>query len=403
MTLSELKIKNKKPADKPFKLFDERGLFLLVNPSGSKYWRFKYRFSGKEKLLAFGVYPDVSLAEARYRRDQARKLIANEVDPGVTKQIAKTSALIASANTFESVALEWYSKHIKIWAPSHSDKIIRRLKNDVFPWIGSRPVSSITPPELLTILRRVEERGALETAHRIRLYCGQIFRYSVATGRAERDITGDLRGALSPAINKSYAAIIEPHKVGELMRAINGYEGSLITRCALRLAPLVFVRPGELRHAEWSEVNIELGEWNIPAEKMKMRHIHLVPLSKQAISIFQELYPLTCRGKYIFPSIRTNERPMSENTINAALRRLGYDSKDITTHGFRATARTILDEILGFRPDVIEHQLAHAVRDPNGRAYNRTSHIEIRKVMMQRWSDYLDELAIGNKLTIISN
>jgi integrase len=393
VALSDLTVKNKKPLDKPYKLADEKGLFLLVHPKGFKYWRFKYRFSGKEKLLALGVYPDVSLADARNRRDEARKLLANSIDPGIAKQVSKRAALAATENSFEAVAREWYAKHSKNWVPSHGEKIIRRFERDVFPWIGAHPIANITAPIILTVLRRIEARGALETAHRAHQNCGQVFRYAVATGRAERDPTADLRGALPPTRVKSFAAIIDPKKVGELMRSIQGYEGSFVTKCALQLAPLVFVRPGELRKAEWGEINLNLAEWNIPAEKMKMRQPHLVPLAKQAVFILEELHPLTGRGKYIFPCVRTMSRPMSDNTINSALKRLGYHSDDMTAHGFRATARTILDETLGFRPDIIEHQLAHAVKDPNGRAYNRTSHLQVRREMMQKWADYLEEVA----------
>lgn len=393
MPLNELAVRRKKSGEKPFKLADEKGLFLLVHPSGSKYWRFKYRIAGKEKLLAFGVYPDVSLAEARSRRDKARTLLANGVDPGVLKQASKQATRIAIDNSFEAVVREWRIKQSNRWVPRQAERIIRRLELHVFPWLGSRAIAEITPSDLLTILRRVEQLGKLETAHRILQYCGQIFRYAIATGRAERDPSVTLRGALPPLRVKHLAAIIEPQKVGELIKVIRGYEGTFITKCALLLAPLLFVRGGELRHAEWSEINLDLAEWNIPAGKMKMRQAHLVPLSKQAINILQELYSLTGQGKYVFPCARTSSRPMSENTINAALRRLGYSKDEMTAHGFRATARTILDEVLGFRPDVIEHQLAHAVKDPLGRAYNRTSHLQARREMMQRWADYLDELA----------
>lgn len=406
MVLNDLTIKNKKPTDKPYKLADAKGLFLLINPKGFKYWRFKYRFGGKEKLLAFGVYPEISLADARNRRDEARRLLANGIDPGLAKQLAKRAETAIVENSFEAVAREWYAKYSTRWVPSHGERIIRRLERDVFPWIGSLSTAVIKPAELLTVFRRIEERGALETAHRAHQNCGQIFRYAVATGRAERDPTGDLKGALPPTHVKSFAAIVEPKKLGELMRSIESYEGSFITKCALRLAPLVFVRPGELRKAEWSEINLELAEWNIPAEKMKMRQPHLVPLSCQAVEILRELYPLTGNSKYLFPCVRTTARPMSDNTINSALKRLGYDSTEMTTHGFRATARTILDETLGFRPDIIEHQLAHAVKDPNGRAYNRTSHLLARKEMMQKWADFLDQIAEGAKvipLQIVGN
>lgn len=392
MALNDFTIKNKKSADKPFKMADEKGLFLLVHPKGSKYWRFKYSILGKEKLLAFGVYPEVSLAEARIQRDEARKHLANGVDPSALKKASKQAAIIASENSFQAIAQEWYVKHSVRWVPSHHLKIIRRLERDVFPWIGARPIAQITAPEFLTVLRRVESRGALDTAHRIHQTCGQIFRYAVATGRAERNPTSDLRGALPPVQGNSFAAIIEPHKLGQLLRAMDGYEGSFITKCALRLAPLLFVRPGELRQAEWSEINLDVAEWNIPAQKMKMRQPHLVPLAKQAVLILQELRPLTGGGQYVFPCVRTQHRPMSDNTVNAALKRLGYDSTEVTAHGFRATARTLLDEVLNFRPDVIEHQLAHTVKDPNGRAYNRTTHLDIRRNMMQKWADYLDGL-----------
>lgn len=406
MSLTELAIKNRKSSEKPIKMPDERGLFLLVHPNGSKYWRLRYSFEGKERLLALGVYPDVSLAEARERRDQARKHLANGVDPGALKKVSKRVSKIASENTFEAIAREWYVKHSKTWVPYHGDRILRRLEKDVFPWLGSLPIANLTPPDLLSILRRIEDRGALESAHRVQQNCGQIFRYAVATGRAERDVTADLRGALPPAQVKSFAAILNPQKLGQLLRAIHGYEGSFITKCALRLAPLVFVRPGELRKAEWSEINLDLGEWNIPAEKMKMRQPHLVPLCKQAVDILRDLYPLTGEGKYLFPCVRTTTRPMSDNTINSALKRLGYDSTEMSTHGFRATARTLLDEILGIRPDIIEHQLAHAVKDPNGRAYNRTTHLDARREMMQKWADFLDQLTEGAKvipLQIVGN
>ncbi len=267
------------------------------------------------------------------------------------------------------------------------------MGQNVFPWLGSCPISEITAPQLLEVLRRIEQRGALETAHRIYQICGQVFRYAIATGRSDRDISVSLKGALAPTKVKHFASILEPKSIGPLLRAMNGYKGFVVTQCALRLAPLVFVRPGELRKAEWSEMNLDKAEWSIPAEKMKNRQPHIVPLAKQALIILQELYPLTGHGQYVFPGLLSHKRPMSDNTINAALRRLGYESAEITGHGFRAMARTLLDEILGVRPDIIEQQLAHAVRDPLGRAYNRTAHLDMRRDMMQKWADYLDELA----------
>ena len=395
MPLTDTAVKNAKPAVKPTKLYDERGLFLIVTPSGGKWWRFRYRFDDKEKLLSLGVYPDIGLKDARQRRDDARKLLANSIDPGENRKAVKATKTERAANSFEVIAREWFSKKSQGWAASNADKIIKRLENDAFPWLGARPITEITPPELLKVLRRIEERGAVESAHRLRNYCSSIFRYAIATGRAERDASADLRGALPPSVTQHRAAITDPKAIGELLRAIDGYQGSFVTKCALRLAPLVFVRPGELRKAEWTEIDLDKAEWNIPAERMKMRGPHLVPLSTQAIEILRELHALTGGGRYVFPGARTNGRPMSDNAVLAALRRMGYAKDEMSGHGFRAMARTILDEVLGVRPDFIEHQLAHAVRDPNGRAYNRTAHLAERRKMMQLWSDYLDKLKAG--------
>jgi integrase len=392
--LSDTRIRNIKPREKPYKLADEKGMYLLVAPNGGCYWRMDYRTNGKRKTLALGVYPDVSLKDARDKRDEARKLLANGTDPGETRK-AQKAARAEDANTFEAVAREWFAKFSPNWVASHSDKIIRRLERDVFPWIGGRPIRDVSAPELLTVLRRIEDRGALETAHRAMQNCGQVFRYAIATGRAERDSSADLRGALPPVKERHYAAITDPKAIGELLCAIEGYRGSFVTRCALQLAPLIFLRPGELRKAEWVEFNLNAAEWNIPAGRMKMKDPHLVPLSRQACAILYELYPLTSFGRYVFPGARTNGRPMSENTVNAALRRLGFGKDEMTGHGFRAIARTILDETLEFRIDWIEHQLAHVVKDPNGRAYNRTAHLEGRRKMLQAWADYLDALKTG--------
>ncbi len=396
MPLTDIKVRTAKPQDKSYKLSDSGGLFLLINVTGAKYWRLKYRYEGKEKLLAIGVYPSISLAEAREKRDQAKKQLVNGVDPNNFKKASKQAIKTAVEGSFEFVAREWHLKNCQRWSPNHGGLVMRRLESYIFPWLGTCQIAEIVPAQLLDVLRRIEYKGALETAHRVHQICGQVFRYAVATGRASRDPTGDLRGALPPTKVKHYASIIEPVKIGELLRVINGYEGFLVTKGALRLAPLVFVRPGELRKAEWSEIDLDKAEWIISAEKMKMRQLHLIPLSKQALAILKELYPVTGAGKYVFPSVLTNKRPMSDNTINAALKRLGYDSKEITGHGFRAMARTLLDEVLGFRPDIIEHQLAHAVKDPLGRAYNRTSHLQVRREMMQKWADYLDEVAKGS-------
>lgn len=398
MALTYQQIKNSKPAKKPTRLYDEKGLYLLISPNGGKGWRFKYRFEGKEKLLSLGVYPETDLKTAREKRDEARKLLSNGVDPSAARKAHKAATRAATTNGFEVVAREWFAKFSQSWVESHSEKIIRRLEREVFPFLGHRPVSEINAVELLSVIRRIEERGTIETAHRTLQSCGQVFRYAIATGRADRDPTADLRGALTPVKGRNFAAITDPKKIGELMRSIEGYQGSFIVKEALRLAPLLFVRPGELRKAEWSEIDLEKAEWNIPADKMKTRQAHLVPLSRQAIEILRELFPLTGRGKYLFPCARSIHRPMSNNAILAALRGMGYAKEEMTGHGFRAMARTLLDEELKFRPEVIEQQLAHNVKDPLGRAYNRTQHLEERREMMQRWADYLGQLKRGGEV-----
>lgn len=390
MPLTDTSIRNAKPGAKPIKLFDERGLFLLVTPTGGKWWRFRFMFDGKEKLLSLGVYPDVSLKDARERRDEARKLVANGVNPSENRKIQKSARADLVANSFEVIAREWFAKFASTWASNHGDRIIRRFERDIFPWMGGRPVAEITAPELLAVVRRIENRGALETAHRALGNCGQVFRYAVATGRAERDPSGDLRGALPPVKGTHFAATTEPKRVAEILRALDGYEGTLTVRCALRFAPLVFVRPGELRNAQWADINFDTAEWRYTVTKTNT--LHIVPLAHQAIEILKELQPLTGNSRFIFPSARSYNRPMSDNAILAALRRLGIDKEEMSGHGFRAVARTILDEVLGVRPDFIEHQLAHAVRDPNGRAYNRTAHLPERRKMMQQWADYLDKI-----------
>lgn len=392
MPLSDIKIKQAKPREKPYKLADEKGLYLEVAPAGGKWWRLKYRFQGKEKRVSLGVYPDVTLADARLRRDEARKLLANEVDPSEHRKQKKASTAERASNSFEVVAREWFAKFSRNWAPSHANKIIRRLERDLFPWIGGRPIAEITAPDLLAVLRRIEGRGAVETAHRAKQNAGQVFRYAVVTGRAVRDPSQDLQGALTPWKPQHYPAITEPKEIGPLLLAMEAFTGTFPVKCALALAPMLLVRPGELRKAEWSEFNLDEATWNIPGEKMKTRTPHLVPLPTQAVAILRELQPLTGRGRYLFPGVRDQDHPMSENTINMALRRMGYPKEVMTGHGFRAMARTVLDEVLGFRPDWIEHQLAHAVRDPNGRAYNRTKHLPDRAQMMQAWADYLEEL-----------
>ena len=395
MPITDTLIRNTKPTAKPQKLFDGGGLFLLVTPAGGKWWRLKYRYGGREKLLSLGTYPEISLKDARLRREEARKQIANGTDPSAARQHAKLELRLKSTNTFDAVADEWITKHSKKLAAVTTTKIRAMLKKDLLPWLGSRPITEITAPELLVVIRRIESRGANELAHQSLRIVTKVFQYGIVTGRALRNPASDLRGALEPIIAGHHAAITEPKKVGELLRAINTYTGTFSVKCALLISPMVFTRPGELRNAEWPEFNLNNAEWCIPAERMKMRTPHIVPLSKQAVSILRELFPLTGYGRYVFPSVRTSDRPMSENTINGALRRLGFGSDEMTGHGFRAMARTILDEVLGFRPDFIEHQLAHAVRDPNGRAYNRTAHLPERRKMMQSWADYLDKLKVG--------
>ncbi len=394
MPLTDTAIKNARPGAKPVKLSDEKGLFLLLSPAGGKWWRLKYRFGGKEKLLSLGTYPEVGLKDARQRRDDARKLLADGVDPGENRKAAKAARDGRAANSFEVIAREWFAKHSPGWAASHASKIIQRFEKDVFPWVGGRPIAEITAPELLAALRRIEARGALDTAHRAHQNCGQVFRYAVATGRAERDPSADLRGALPPAKGGNFAAITDPVKVGELLRAMDAFRGTFAVKCALLLSPLLFVRPGELRKAEWADFNLDAAEWRYFVTKTKTEHS--VPLATQAVTILRELHALTGGGRYVFPGARTNGRPMSEAAVNAALRRMGYDTKtEITGHGFRAMARTILHEELHVRPEVIEHQLAHKVPDTLGTAYNRTKFLKERRAMMQLWADYLDKLKAG--------
>lgn len=393
MALTDTAIRKTKPTDKPFKVADEKGLFLLVAPTGGKLWRMKYRFEGKEKLLSFGPYPDMPLIRAREKRDEARKLLADGIDPGEHLKAVKATKTERAANSFEVVAREWYGKYSPNWAEHHGDRILRRFERDIFPWIGGRPIAEVKAPELLAVVRRIESRGALETAHRALANCGQVFRYAIATGRAERDIAPDLRGALPPVKPDNFAAVTDPAKVAVLLRTLDGYQGTLPVACALRLAPLVFVRPGELRKAVWADIDLDAAEWCYHVTKTDSEHI--VPLATQAVATLRELHALTGDGVYVFPGARTNGRPMSDNAILAAMRRLGIGKDEMSGHGFRAMARTILDEVLGVRPDLIEHQLAHAVKDPNGRAYNRTAHLPERRKMMQQWADYLDKLKAG--------
>ena len=406
--LSSTQIEKTKPQLKEAKLFDGGGLFLLISPQKvgpdgkqlpvSRLWRFKYRFAGKEKLLSFGAYPVITLADARKRREDAKKLLANGVDPGEMKKSLKQADIALDENSFEIVAREWITKFSGQWSQLHAGTIMERMERDVFPYMGAKPVSAIKSPELLAVLRRVESRGALDTAHRIRNHCGQVFRYAVATGRAERDPSRDLQGALPPVKFGHRAALTDPKELAPLLKAVEGYQGSFVVKCAMQLLPMLFVRPGELRHMEWTELDLDAAQWNIPAVKMKMKQAHIVPLPPQALHVLDELKPLTGHSIYVFPCHRSPLRCMSDNAINAALRRMGFEKSEVTAHGFRATARTMLHEILDFSPDAIEAQLAHAVPDRLGMAYNRTQHLAERKKMMQVWADYLDGLKAGAKV-----
>lgn len=394
MPLVDLSLRKAGPGDKPHKLVDGKGLYLLVQTTGGKLWRLNYRFDGKQKTLALGSYPDVSLTKAREKREEARKLLAEGIDPGAAKQEDKRARKIAAASSFEAVAREWFAGRKPTWASSHADKIISRLENDIFPWLGKKPIAEITAPELLVVIRRIEGRGVRETAHRALQNCGQVFRYAVVTGRALRDPTGDLRGALAPAKSKHHASLVEPNQVAELLRAMDAFKGTLVVQSALKLAPLVFARPGELRQMRWSELDLEKAEWRYLVSKTKTDHI--VPLATQAVVILKELQALTGTREYVFTGGRDPKRPMSDAAVNAALRRMGYDTKtEITGHGFRAMARTILAEELHIKPEVIEHQLAHKVPDSLGTAYNRTKFLRERRIMMQTWADYLDKLKTG--------
>lgn len=395
MPLTDIRIRKAKPGESEYKISDGYGLYIVVTVAGNKLWRYNYRYGGKQKTLALGSYPPLSLADARKKRMAAREALDNGIDPGLTRKISRSAGTLE--NSFKTVALEWMGKSRKLWVDRYYENIQGRLNLHVFPWLGARPVGEITAMEVLGILRRCEQNGTIDTTHRVRGTCSQILRYAVATGRAERDVTSDLRGALTPNRAKHRAAPTDPREVAPLLCAIESYQGSFVTKCALQLAPMLFVRPGELRAAEWAELDLDAAEWNIPAGRMKMRVAHLVPLSRQAVDIFRGLQPLTGHSRYVFPCHRSPLRPMSENAVNAALRRMGFEKEEITGHGFRAMARTIIDEVLHVRPDYIEQQLAHVVRDPLGRAYNRTEHLPERREMMQLWADYLDTLKTPSK------
>lgn len=396
MPLTDTAIRTAKPGEKPYKLADEKGLFLLVNPNGGKWWRLKFRVRGKEKLLSLGTYPDTGLKDARSKRDEARKMIAEGIDPGEHRKAVKETASELAANSFEVICREWLEHKRSNIEEAQYLKAKARLEKDVFPWMGGRPIAEINAPEVLAVLRRIDARGARYTAHKAKSEISQCFRYAIATGRAERDPCPDLKGAIPAPKTENLPAITEPTQVGELLRAIDGFKGTFVVKCALEIAPRVFTRPGELRKAEWAGFNLDKGEWRYLVTKTKTEH--LVPLASQVIATLRELHALTGHGRYVFPG-RDPQRPMSDAAINAALRRMGYDTKtEITGHGFRAMARTILHEELHQKPEVIEHQLAHTVPDALGTAYNRTKFLKERKAMMQLWADYLDKLKAGAKI-----
>lgn len=395
MPLTELQAKQAQAGDKDRKISDEKGLYLHVTNKGGKYWRMKYRFAGKEKKLSIGVYPEVSLKAARLERDNARMQLNKGIDPGQLKQTKKALLKEAHSNSFQAVALEWFTIQKSRWTETTAEKQLWVLEKNLFPWIGSVPIADLRPPDIVKNLRRIESRGAMETAHRAKQVAGQVFRYAVATGLIENDPTRDLKGVLTPKKTTHHAAITTPVEVGKLLQAIYGYEGTHIVRALLAITPLLFQRPGEIRQMEWEEVDFGKKQWEIPAHKMKMGEPHIVPLSKQALKILEDIHPLTSWGQYVFSNERRRKAPVSDGTVNKALRNLGYTKHQMTAHGFRAMARTILDEVLEFPPHLIEQQISHAVRDPLGRAYNRTAHLPQRKKMMQAWADYLDVLKIA--------
>ncbi|APB34858.1 Phage integrase [Gloeomargarita lithophora Alchichica-D10] len=387
--LTDTAIRAIKAVEKLTRFWDSAGLYLEVTPAGGKRWRIKYYFGGKEKRLSLGCYPQITLKLARERRDEIRSKVAQGIDPSVERQAVK-AALVAQESTLEVVAREWHLKHHPNWAESHSDTILRRLERDIFPWLGGRPIAEVTAPELLAVLRKVENR-APHTAHREFYVCSQIWRYAGATGRAQRDITYDLRGALAPVKRNHYPAVTNPQGVGQILRLIWNYSGSPVVCAALKIAPYIFVRPGELRTMQWADIDWQAREWRFTLSKTRQPHI--VPLAVQVVAILRELEPITGRGDFVFPSGRGGGRPMSDGAILAALRTLGIPKAMMTGHSWRATARTVLDETLNFRVEWIEHQLGHSVRDSLGRAYNRTSFLPERRQMMQTWADYLDRLS----------
>ena len=393
--LTDTKLRTLKPRESAYRIADTNGLCIEVRPSGSKVWRYRYRHGGKPSIITMAEYPAMGLAEARAERDRLRALVRGGGSPANAARIERATKMEQVATTFGAIAAELLAKRAKEGLSPGSVKRERRLIEKDMALVSGMPITDVTAPLLLAALRKLERRGVVETAHRARSLAGRVFRYAIATGRAQVNPAADLVGALEQPQTKHFASVTDPTKIGDLLRAMYAYRGSPVTVAALKLAPMCFVRPGELRKARWADIDLEVSEWRFTASKTGTPHI--VPLSSQAKEILEDLRPLTKRSEFVFPGVRSAKRPMSENTINAALRYLGFDGNTITGHGFRAMARTVLDEVLGYRPDFIEHQLAHAVRDPLGRAYNRTAHLAERKKMMQAWASYLDKLRLESK------
>lgn len=394
MALTDTKLRSLKPKAKVYRIADSHGLCIEVRPVGSRFWRYRYRYAGKASMATLGEYPMMSLAEARAARDTARAQLKGGANPVHVAQARRAAAVENAGNTFRALADELLAKRAREGLSPASVKRERRMIEKDLAVIGSLPVAEVSAPVLLAALKKIQGRGAIETAHRARSLASQVFRYAIATARADRNPAADLIGALEQPQVRHFASVTDPAHIGPLLRALHDYQGTPVVAAAIKLAPLVFVRPGELRAARWEEIDLDAGEWRYTATKTGTPHV--VPLSAQAVTILKELQPLTTRSDYVFPSARGASRPMSENAVNVAMRTMGIDAATMTGHGFRAMARTVLDEVLGFRPDFIEHQLAHAVRDPNGRAYNRTAHLPERRKMMQAWADYLDQLREGN-------
>lgn len=393
-------IQTAKPKDKNYKLYDSDGLFLLVTSAGGKYWRYRYKINQKEKQLSIGAFPQISLQDARFARNDAKKHVVKGIDPVYLKAVEKLTNHINAENSFEALAREWHGFYMRDKSKDHADRAMHILENDLFPYIGEFPIENIKAIELLAALRNIENRS-IDLAHRARQTAGQVFRYAIQTGRASLNPAKDLEGALRKKNTEHRAAIIDPAELGKLLVNMDYSKSSLVVKTAMLLSPMLFQRPGEIRQMEWSEINWEKRIWEIPANKMKMRNDHVVPLAKQALELLTRIQSLTGRGQYVFPSPRTNTRCISDNAVRTALRDLGYTNEQVTPHGFRATARTLLDEVLKYRVDFIEAQLAHSVRDATGRAYNRTSFLSERAEMMQAWADYLDEIkqACLNRIT----